>query len=296
MATKKERKISFCTLIKKEWTTHKIDSFDLVDKIIAYINTLSKKARMIPLKESKIMLLQTATIEKDPDGNIIISGFFKSATHTFRPNLLDTDTGNERKSPKLLKEGDIEKTHFAIKLYSGEVFILLENNGNGVSIIQVVNYFSFFTKAYLKSKGKPKNFSIDHTKIGRGNFLDALDELKRARIAEVFFNKSLLGSAGLNFSNRTASLKRNLVLTASAEPTESIKETAIDFFNHLSNSGDGISKIRVYGNDKLNNKVMLDTSFIEKVDFLNVSLNPLTGEVTTPEMITGLKAFLKGVK
>lgn len=37
----------------------------------------------------------------------------------------------------------------------------------------------------------------------------------------------------------------------------------------------------------------LDTSFMEMVDSINVSVNPSTGEVETTEMLTALKSFVK---
>lgn len=290
--SKKERKISFNTLLVKEYITHKREPFTLIQDVIAYIRKLKKLDKQYDLKESKFCLLQTTANKTFSDGSSGFTGHFRSARHKFRPNLIDKNTGEERASPKKISEGDVEKTHFGIKITAGEVFLLLEINGNGVSILQIVNYFNYFAKRYLNSIGQRRNFSVDYTKMGTDDFLKSLKSLKRAKVAEVYFDKSLMGNDCLNFSNRTSKLKREIKLTATAEKTESITETSIDVFNKLSSGKSGISKVRILGNDKNGTEVILDTSFIEKVDSLSVALNPITGEIITTEILTGIDGFM----
>jgi hypothetical protein len=291
MTLEKERKISFHTLIKREWITKNETPYSLIIDTVKFINALPKKNKIFNLKESKICLLQSAKVEVFDDYTQI-TGFFKSARQAFRPNLINTDTGDERPSPKLLKEGDIEKTHFCIKACNDDVYLVLEINGHGITVNQIIGYLTFFAKKYLTKKNLPKNFSLVYTKICKGDFLDEIRNLKRTRVAEIFFNKSLLGSSGLNYSNRLTPLRRDLMLTAKAEKNESITETTIDLFNKLSSSNSGISKVRIYGNDNDNNKVILDTEFIEQIDFLTLSVNDSTGEINTSEILTGLEALL----
>lgn len=291
---KKERKISYNTILKKDWKSQNEFPYKEIEGLIRYINTLKKNEKTFDLKDAKYCLLQDAKIEKTEDDKIIITGFFKSAKNLFRPNLWDRLTGEERKSPKKISEGDIEKTHFCIKITPDETFLLLEINGNGISIGHVINYFTFYTKKHLKSQKQTKAFSIFYMKIGKDDFLHEIKRLKRVRIAEILFNKSLLGSAALNFSDRTTSLKRDVVLTATAEKMESITETAIDFYNTFSNSN-SVSGVRIYGKDDNNGNVILDTSFIEKVEFLKSSLNMETGEIETSDIITNMKILIKNI-
>lgn len=201
-------------MLVKEYITHKLDPFTLIQDVIPYIKKLKKLDKQYDLKESKFCLLQNATAKTFADGSVGFTGHFRSARHKFRPNLIDKDTGDERPSPKKISEGDVEKTHFGIKIANGEVFFLLEINGNGVSILQIVNYFNYFTKRYLNSIGQRRNFSVDFTKMGTDDFLKSLKNLKRAKVAEVYFDKSLMGNGCLDFSNRTSKLKRNIKLVA----------------------------------------------------------------------------------
>ena len=184
MRSVKERKISFHTLIKRTWKTHDEEAYVMILDVIKFVLKLKKLERHYELKDSKFCFLEHARIEKSSDDSIAISGFFKSARHKFRPNLVDKVTGDERKSPKRITEGDIEKTHFSIKICSEEVFLSLEVNGNGITINQLVNYFQSFSKLYSLEKKLKKGYSIIFTKVGRGDFLDAVKKMKRARIAE----------------------------------------------------------------------------------------------------------------
>jgi len=295
----KIRKIAFFSITKKMWENNAaglIGEFPFLEikELIAFISKLNKKERKYELKGHKTCSLVSATIKEVENTDIIITGIFKSAQYLYRPPLWDTQTDEERPSPKKLSEGEKEKTHFAIKITKEEIFLVLEINGNGVTINNVINYLSDFNRKYLKSIRKKQSFTIRFAKVGKGDFLQELERLNRTKIVEVYFNKSLIGSDGLKFSNRTLSLQRDVVLTLKAEKKQSITEAGIDIFNKFNQQEikDSISKIRVQGKDEDNEETILDTSFMEKIEFANVSLNSTTGEVQTTEMFSYLKSFL----
>ncbi|WP_439695081.1 hypothetical protein ACFGVS_18400 [Mucilaginibacter sp. AW1-7] len=296
MSITKTRKIAFNTIIKRKWGSGDESPYFEMAEIVKYVLTLGKKEKQFEMKDDKFCLLQTAKTEKVANGTVI-TGFFKSARHTFRPNLLDRTTGDERPSPKRLSEGDIEKTHFAIKIIVDEVFLVVEINGNGVSSNQIVEYFSVFTKKYLTSKQLPKNFTVKFFKMGRPDFLAEIKSMKRIKLAKIYFDKKLLGSSCLAFSNRTSNLQRDLELTVKADKGNDISETAIDFYNSFTDSiKTSVSKVRIEGKDSNGTEVALDTSFMEKLDSVNVSVNVTTGEVESTEILSALKAFTKDLK
>lgn len=292
MSTIRKTKIHFLTLFKREWGTKNILHYPEIKSLLSFIAKMKKLEKQMDIKDSKFCYLDAYNVDKKEP---IISGFFTSAKYAYRPNLLDKKTGEERPSPKRITEGEKEKTHFVVKIGIDEVFILLEQNGNGVTINQIVNYLNHYLKLYLKSISKSRDFTIEAAKIGRDDFLKTLNNLKRVQTAEIFFNKSLLGSKFLNFSNRTFSVQNDLILTAKAESRNSIKETAIDFFN-TSKSNQSVSKVRIYGTDNNGATIWLDTTFMEKTDSLNLSLNEMTGEVQTTEITSGLIALIKPFK
>ncbi len=291
-------KISFNTIVKKVYKIDKEESFSEIFDVIKFVSKIrSKKDRQMDLKENKFMRLESIFFDKiDSD---ICTGFFKSAQHTYRPNLLDKDSGEERPSPKKLSEGEAEKTHFAIKKTNDEIFLLLEINGNGVTVNQITQYFNFSTKRYKKSINQTKPFSLKYYKMGKDNFIDEVKKMQRIRVATVYYDKKILGNNYLNFSNRTSAIQRNIEITFKAEKAMDIKEPLIDIANAFSStenkkSGD-IAKVRIEGKDEHGTPTVIDTSFIERVDSANVALNKITGQVETMEAYSNLKAFIKNL-
>ena len=218
------------------------------------------------------------------------------AAYKYRPPYWDTETDEERESPKKQTEGEKEKTHFAIKITNDEVFLLVEVNGNGVSVNNIISYLNQFTREYLKKKKKTKNFTVEYTKIARDNFISELEKLKRATSIDVFFNKSLLGSRALQFSERTSAIQDQVKLTLKAERNKSAKEVGIDILNRLNrqkkNNAQEVSKIRIYGKNENDKDTFIDTTFMEKIEPIKVSINESTGQVQTMEIYRFLKSLI----
>ena len=123
-----------------------------------------------------------------------------------------------------------------------------------------------------------------------------LEKLKRATSIDVFFNKSLLGSRALQFSERTSTIQDQIKLTLRAERNKSAKEVGIDIFNRLNrqkkSNAQEVSKIRIYGKNENNEDTFIDTTFMEKLESIKVSINESTGQVQTMEMYRFLKALI----
>lgn len=186
--------------------------------------------------------------------------------------------------------------NFYIKITNDEVFLLVEVNGNGVSVNNIISYLNQFTREYLKKKKKTKNFTVEYTKIARDNFISELEKLKRATSIDVFFNKSLLGSRALQFSERTSAIQDQVKLTLKAERNKSAKEVGIDIFNRLNrqkkNNAQEVSKIRIYGKNENDKDTFIDTTFMEKIEPIKVSINESTGQVQTMEIYRFLKSLI----
>lgn len=296
MKKSKECKVLFNTLIQRMWKKDQNDPqidnpFYSVDDVIGFTMKLSKTKRFYDLQDDKFCFLESANITVNGDESTLINGLFKSARNEFRPNLINKRTGAERKNPKEITEGDIEKTHFVIKIdkREKEVYLFLEYNFHGIHTNNIVNYISKYYYSYLSSKGQKRNSSIKHLVIPRNDFLTELEKVSRTRLAEIYFDKQLLGSHSLNFSNRQVSLKKDLKLVATASPQESITEVAIDFYHALKRKDSVVSKVRIYGVDEDKNEIILDTSYMSLVEFVEVDLNQETGEVNTSQLFSGLK-------
>ena len=296
----KERKIAFYTLVKDMWANNAdglegLIPFYEIKEVFNYID--GRKRRSLKLKSNKACSLESFSMKQDSkDSSILITGLFKSAAYKYRPPYWDTETDEERESPKKQTEGEKEKTHFAIKITNDEVFLLVEVNGNGVSVNNIISYLNQFTREYLKKKKKTKNFTVEYTKIARDNFISELEKLKRATSIDVFFNKSLLGSRALQFSERTSAIQDQVKLTLKAERNKSAKEVGIDIFNRLNrqkkNNAQEVSKIRIYGKNENDKDTFIDTTFMEKIEPIKVSINESTGQVQTMEIYRFLKSLI----
>jgi len=299
--TSKDVKILFDTILKYQWSKGVSESerttayFEIIE-VLAYIKKQARKKRFQDIQGDKFCFLENYT-EVTTGNRTIVKGFFKSARNQFRPNIINRTTGKERENPKLITEGDIEKTHFAILIDKDqkEVFLIREYNYYGLTMNNIMDYLSKFNRNYLEFKDLPKNYTLRNYSIAKDGFLEALRSLRSAKIADVYFDKKLLGSEALNFSNRTISLKNELKLTIGATRGESLKETAIDLFNNLNSGRSDISKIRVGGQDQLGNEVIIDTSFMNKIEFLRIDRNPLTGELNSTQIYSGFQNILESL-
>lgn len=296
------------TLVQKEWKTTTenktvsdepeecIESpFYNIEYVLDYIESIRRiRYKFYDLKSDKFCYIDTIRKNVSLDGTIIYKGIFESARNEFRPYIIDKKTGTKRPNPKTISEGDIEKTHFCIKIDrigAKEVYVFLERNFYGININNFTNYITTFTDKFLKKAGKKKNFHLVNYQIPSTAFFDELKMLKRTILAEVHFAKQLLGSQSLGFSNRLVSLQKDLVLTAKASRGESITETAVDFYNKLSLKNSPISRIRIKGVDPDNHEVLLDTSLLCKSNLIEIERNAETGEVNSHQLFLALEAI-----
>lgn len=301
--TTKKVKILYKTLIKYQWSKgstikDRSTPFWEVYNVIKLINKKPKKDRIQDIKGDKFCFLENFNIVENSDKTRIeIYGFFKSARNQFRPNLINRRTGQERANPKLLVEGDIEKTHFVIVLdkKQDEVFFIHEYNHHGVTINNIVDYFKLFAKIYATEEKLPKNFTLRHQIIPKIDFIEALRSMRRVKLADVYIDKQLLGSDALNLSNRTVGVKSELKLTIGSNPRESIKSTVVDVFNNFNGKGSSISKIRVEGKDERENDIMIDTSFMNKQDFITVDRQLNTGELVSNQVYSELSHLVNAI-
>lgn len=307
---KKAVKIMYHTLMKKTWVESKNRSekqtddqndetpYYEIEAVLDYIYSIKRlRDKFYDLKNNKFCYIDSVTKEILRDEDIIIyTGVFESARDEFRPNLVDKKTGEKRPNPKAISEGDIERTHFCIKIdknQTKEVYVFLERNFYGVNIHNVTNYISKFAEKLLMKNNKKKSYTIINYQIPSANFFNELQNLKRTVTAEVHFSKQLLGGPYLGFSNRLVSLQNDLILTAKASRGDSIKETVVDIWNNSQGKNSPISRIRVKGIDPNNHDILLDTSLMCKTDMIEIERNADTGEINSFQLFNAMKNIAK---
>lgn len=286
----KETKINYYSILKRLYKTKKQEEneevyFEEIFNKLEKIKKQSKANRTYDLKGDKFCLLDSVSFKAD-----YCFGYFKSARNEFRPNLIDRKTLKERNNPKAKSEGDIEKTHFLIKRDStGEIILFLEHNHSGITINNFINYLQKYSKDLDVKDNKPNRYKLVFSIIAKHNFLTELEHMQRAKIAEVYIDKQLLGNEALNFSERFVSIKQEIKLIAKADLKSDLTNFGVDLFNKLNGKKHyGINRIRIYGEDENGNNTYIDTNFMGRNDFINANLDDDTGEIISEDFFKNL--------
>jgi hypothetical protein len=282
MATK-TRKVGFyyLTLVSGEMT---IDN--ALNDTLNYISNLSKIDRNRTFKSPKFGFLDTIDSSNNNSKHKII---FKSASHSFRPPLVHKDTITERESPKSMEEGETQKTHLITKAINGDVIIILEKHQAGLTIQQIKNYLNYFA-SLVESDTQIK---FDFETIAKDNFLEEIENLSRVVSADVYVDKQLLGSEVLDYSERTNTVKHEVIISVKAKNRDNISDFARDVYAKLNSGENAIQRLRVVGRNNENNIVKLNTDFIERQEYVKPTVNQVTGEIRTSDLFNEMGSVLQ---
>lgn len=286
-----KRKIGFYWIhnIKKignEYVFHNLKS--ILPNLLDFICNKEKIERKHDLSEDKFCFIESSEMEGEND-NTVVKILFKSAKHSYRAPLLNRNTIEERENPKRMEEGEQVKTHLLIKFKENDGIVFLETGLGILTLTNIVEYFNSFINAYNASHDGIIHGKFSFDMIPREDFREVLDNMSRVACAEIFTEKSILGSDALNFSNSTDEVQENLILTVKAEKKKSIKAFVYNVVSLLNGGGSEIKRIRVKGKLPNNNDSIIDTSLIIKREYVEVEQDEDTGEFFTQNMFNQLK-------
>lgn len=176
--------------------------------MINYINGLNKIDRNFSLGNNKFCIIDEVNFYQNANQTNII---FKSATHSYRPNLIHRETVDERESPKDIAEGEIEKTHLVTNFVNDDLILLLEKHLHGISINQFVRYLNH----YGGQLDEPIKFNFET--VVKDNFLEEIDNLSRVTCADIYVDKQMLGGEALNYSNNLNEVKHEVILSVKSK-------------------------------------------------------------------------------
>lgn len=296
MEKTKKRQIEYHAIVKRIKGQPKAEpqAFIEICGLLKAIKSQPKKERRYEMKTSKICFLEQLLVEKDSDYTYVC-GVLESAVYEFRPQLINTRTAVKRDNPKEKMEGEVEKTHFCFrvcyKANSKDVILVLEKNANGVSVKQFLNYLAAFNKKFAAKEEMRLNYYLQSHMLVREDIEDAIKNMNRARVAELYLDKKLLGSDALDFSNRYAEAQQSMVLTVKAEKKSSIKDAVLDVLRLLQGAHSKVVKMRIWGTDGDDQNVLVDTSYFGKKTEIICELNPETGEISSTPTLNKLKAL-----
>ncbi len=294
MERTKKRQIEYHAIVKRIKRQPKADplAFTEIYELLRGIQSLPKKERRYEMKTSKICCLEKISVTKEPDYTYVC-GVLESAVYEFRPKLINTRTAVKRDNPKEKVEGEVEKTHFCLRIckkaLNKDVILVMEKNANGVNVKQFLNYLASFDKKFALQKDIQLNYYLQNHMLVREDIEEVIKNMNRARVAELYLDKRLLGSEALDFSNRYAEAQQSMVLTVKAEKRASIKDTVLDVLHKLGGVQSKVVKMRIWGTDGDDQNVLVDTSYFGKKTEIICEVNSETGEISSTPILNKLK-------
>ena len=256
-------------------------------RLLQYINAQSNRAKKQDISDDRICFLDIFEYNED---SCLLKMLFKSAKHSYRAPLLNRNTVEARENPKTMEEGEQIKTHLLIKFVNGDAIVFLETGRNVLTLKIITDYLNTFISIFNNAHRRDRiegTFSFDM--IPRDDFREVLDNMERVLCAEVFIDKQVLGNDALNFSDRIEHVQDNIILEIKTERRETIKHTIYDIFSRLTGGQSVIRRIRVKGKTSDTNESIIDTSFINKKEFIDAQQNEDTGEYNTAYMFSQLE-------
>ena len=172
------------------------------------------------------------------------------------------------------------------------MILIIEERQAGISIGSLVKYLNVCERERSKANKQARMFVLEYSVIPKDNFLEDLALLDRAVVAEIHTTKSVLGSDCLNFSENTSEAKDDLILTAKAIRNRSLIDMCRDVYHKLHDEESQIRKIRVSGKTPEGKEVVLDTTIIKKIDYVEAELQKNNGVVKSSDLLTKMKNIL----
>lgn len=290
MTKTSKRKVSY-NFIYLQKGDSSVGCFEQLTKILAFISSMQEVKRKWDISNERFAFLARMT-QEEKNGYRIVCLLFKSAKHSYRAPLLDKDTVKERDNPKRMNEGERVNTHVLIKFCQEEAIAFLEVGQNVLSCKNIVQYLNSFIPIY-NSQFDPNSeervdgkFSFDM--IACDDFRIEMAKMRRAVIAEVFTDKTILGDSFLNYSQPSAEIKDTVTITIKADREKNILAHIYDFVDKMNGAKSAIQRVRVRGKLSDGNDGVIDTSFLGKKVWIDAQQNKETGEYNTEYMFSQL--------
>lgn len=277
-----KRKIAFFTLDYNQPFVPDRKLPELVEVLIEDICKENKINRKRDITNEKFCFLSMGKKEK----NGIFICDFVSAEHGTRFPLIDKDKLSSRDNPKNTNEGEEKHTHLLLKTKGDEVYALLEQGRDVISMKMICEYLNFLYRKLYKIKESPLSFSI----IASDSFEKALkSEITYFSLGEIFIDKQLLGSASLNFSDRISTVRETMILQIKPDKKKNIRECLLDIFQRFCIDRTEVKRIRIKGKSSKGVDCFADTEIAVKKKEIKIQKDEKTGAVNSSYIFTQMK-------
>lgn len=285
------RKLSYYGIDFLSGDNHHFNS-NLFCEFLSYLNELPDQDKLFNDEKTKKAVSLSSLRDETKEGLHLYKIVFKSCKYNHSPDYMSSRDGSERVSDKRLDEGDKELTHMCMRIDGNEAYTVFEDRRNGVTIGGVISYFNRYFKNFLRTKGIEESFYLWAGIVPPDDFMTALNNTTRVSVAEIFVDKSILGSGYLDLMDIDASSQDDLVMTLKSKHRQSLPKHAIQStFRKLSTAGTVVNRIRLYGKDVNRMNVMIDSLHQKKVEEVIVDLLP-NGVVDTYSIFAKIEEVL----
>jgi hypothetical protein len=283
----RKRKISFYYIVLANPRQANLVSKIEFEKLLMHISRLSRPQQKMDINFNKFCLL--SSIHSDGE---IRELTFESATHSYRAPLLNRQDASTRDNPKTITEGDTFKTHVVLKYVGGDILMIAEKFRGGLSMKEIVVYLNNMKNRLEASSGQSLPYNFAFQIIAKDNIEEELENMDRVVGAEVFVDKQILGSEALNYSERIETIKEEIVIIVRPQRLRDMKLAALDLLRNFNGETTQIKKLRIEGRNARNNQVVIDTTFMEKREFVDAIMNEDTGVVDSISLFANMRHII----
>lgn len=286
-----KRKLSYYGIDFLSGDEHSFDS-TLFCQFMAYLNGLPILSKLFNDTKAQKAISLASIRDETKDDIHLYKIVFKSCKYNHSPDYMSSTDGSERVSDKQLYEGDKELTHMCMRIDAHEAYTVFEDRRNGVSIGGVISYFNRHLKDFLHAHNLDDNFILWAGVVPSDDFLTALSNTTRVSVADIYVDKSVLGSEYLNLMEIDASAQEELVMVLKSKYKQSLTKRAIQSaYRKITTSGTVINRIRLYGKDQNGMNTVIDSLSQRKAEEVVVDLLP-NGTVDTYSLFAKVEEVL----
>jgi hypothetical protein len=262
------------------------DYAELYELAVQIIGLGDRTKRTVSLTEqNKFYLLE----EMRKDGGDLLAVFI-SAKYNHCPPLIDRDTGIDRKSPKNRTEGEEELTHVYFHPSENGLMMLLEERQVGITAGRIATYFNDYAFRFHKDGiSLSRVLKIDLAVIVLESFLKELEKTKYISVADFYVKKKLLGSEFKNLFPDTKTIHDTIVMTVKSNRGGTLQSVVRRAYEYLCKHEEKLLKIRAYGSTEEKSKLILDTDFMKRFEYIKVELDKETQIVNTQQMFEHMR-------
>lgn len=273
--SKKDRTIAFYSIFLEDKKTEDMYEEESVSKVIraviSYINSINNmNDRKIEKKaDNKVYYLENINYDNEKDDILYLT--FISAKYNHVPDLINTETLEEKNSNKTNIDGDKEYTHVGLLLKENEIIMVHEQRTNGTPKSIIGDYLKKFFNEYNRINGIRVEYRLAIEIIPDKNFVEELLNLKRINLATIVIAKEEINMKPFQrFAGRNE-VQQNVQITFKSEAKKTISNN--DVLNAYNNrDSEKVKRMIIHGFNE-NGRVRLDTEPIKTISKVSVELN-----------------------